>query len=124
LCNKGVIAIAIDAQGNKWFGGGQQWLWDGVGGVSKLAFESNDITSINNENPIHLYPNPVQNALSIHFSGKSGILQIYDISGKLLLQKPLTENEGSVDFSGLESGIYIVNVMCDSKIFTSKIVKY
>jgi ligand-binding sensor domain-containing protein len=116
LVNHDVFAIAIDAEGSKWFGT--------LGGVSKLSDENTGTTKIINENHLNLYPNPVQNILHINLSGKTGALQVFDISGKCLLQKQIKENESSVDVSGLESGIYIVSVLYDSKIFTGKVVKY
>jgi ligand-binding sensor domain-containing protein len=115
LAHNYVLDIAIDAQDNKWFAT--------PGGVSKLSDASTEITTIN-ENHLNLYPNPVQNVLHINLSGKTGELQVFDISGKCLLQKQITENESSVDVSCLENGIYFVKVIYDKKIFTEKIVKY
>jgi len=110
-----IYDMAIDNQGNI-------WLWT-HGGVVKLSDVSTEITTIN-ENHLNLYPNPVQNILNINLSGKTGELQVFDISGKCLLQEQITENENSVDVSCLENGIYFVRVMHDKQIFTGKIVKY
>jgi hypothetical protein len=62
--------------------------------------------------------------LHINLSGKTGELQVFDVSGKCLLQDQITEGENSVDVSGLGNGIYFVRVMHDKQIFTRKIVKY
>lgn len=88
-----------------------------------MTGESNGIRSIN-ENDLNLYPNPVQNVLNVHLEGYSGIMQIQDISGKLVMQQHIAQNITSVDVSGLERGIYIVKVSCATHVFTSKIVKY
>jgi hypothetical protein len=117
LINNKVFAIAIDAEDNKWFG-------TNGGGVSKLTDGSTGIITIINENHLNLYPNPVQNVLNINLSGKTEVLQVFDISGKYLLQKQITENNTSLDVSYLENGIYVVRVMCDNKIFAGKFVKY
>jgi ligand-binding sensor domain-containing protein len=116
LADNVVNAIAIDAQGNKWFGT--------VNGVSKLTDGSSSIPKKVNENPLQLYPNPVQSSLYIDLSGKSGMLQIHDITGKKILQKQIIENITIIDVSGFESGIYIVRVLSDHQILTKKIVKY
>jgi len=73
---------------------------------------------------IHIYPNPVQDVLHINLSGKIGELQVFDISGKCLLQEQITGNENSVDVSCLEIGLYIVRLKYEKQIFTRKIVKY
>jgi ligand-binding sensor domain-containing protein len=116
LANYAVISIAIDADGSIWFGTD--------GGVSKLSADSTrTIIKKIKENHLNIYPNPVQNVLHINLSGETGALQIFDISGKCLLQKQITGNERTVDVSGLEEGIYIIKVIYDNKIFTGKVVK-
>ena len=57
LASNNVISIAIDAQGNKWFG-------TNGAGISELTGESSGINSIN-ENHVNLYPNPVQNVFNV-----------------------------------------------------------
>jgi len=52
------------------------------------------------------------------------VLQVFDISGKDLLQKQITEDNSSLDVSCLENGIYVVRVICDNKIFVGEFVKY
>jgi len=52
------------------------------------------------------------------------VLQVFDISGKDLLQKQITEDNSSLDVSCLENGIYVVRVICDNKIFAGEFVKY
>jgi len=117
LINNKVFAIAIDAEDNKWFG-------TNGGGVSKLTDGSTGITTIINENYLNLYPNPVHKVLHFDLSRKTGVLQVFDISGKDLLQKQITEDNSSLDVSCLENGIYVVRVICDNKIFAGEFVKY
>jgi hypothetical protein len=86
--------------------------------------EPTEITPIINEDPVNLYPNPVQNVIHINLSGKTGDLKVFDIMGKCLLQKQIAENESSVDVSCLGDGIYFVRVIHNKQIITRKIVKY
>ena len=116
LVNNDVRAIAIDAEGNIWFGTD--------GGVSKLSYEPTGIKPIISKNSLLLYPNPVQDILQVDLSGKTGILEICNISGKSVLQKQIQDNNTSVDVSGLHDGIYIVRMIYGNQVFTSKIVKY
>jgi gluconolactonase len=82
------------------------------------------INSIPGKPSVEIYPNPVQNELNINLPGKSGTVEVFDITGKSLLQKEILENENSIDVSGLENGIYFVKVLSDSQFFTEKFVKY
>jgi ligand-binding sensor domain-containing protein len=59
LPSRWITAIAINAQGNKWFGADK--------GVSKLSVERTGIKPIISKNSLQIYPNPVQNILHILF---------------------------------------------------------
>ena len=112
-----VCAITSDAEGNIWVGTNE--------GVSKFSSDYLiGIKPIISKNSLKIYPNPVQNILHIDLSGKTGVLEICDISGKSVLQKQIRDNNTSIDVSGLDDGIYIVKVLSDNQISTSKIVKY
>lgn len=60
----------------------------------------------------NLYPNPVSKTLIIK-SGtatQSGSVNIYSISGQLMLQNSLINSELEINIEGFESGIYIVEI--------------
>ncbi|MFC4738602.1 PQQ-dependent sugar dehydrogenase [Flavobacterium ponti] len=74
-----------------------------------------------------LYPNPVKNSFTL-LSSTSRIakqIQIFDVSGKLLISKEVSQSaSNTIDVSSLSNGIYIVNVSTtDGNDFTSKLVK-
>jgi len=52
------------------------------------------------------------------------LLEVFDISGKSVLQQEVRENNPSIDVSGLDQGIYFVKVWSDNQLFTGKIAKY
>lgn len=68
-------------------------------------------SSFNKENNLQIYPNPASAQVNISLpSNSSGKLSIYDISGKLILQKTvLDQNELNVNTSNLSKGIYTVS---------------
>jgi hypothetical protein len=68
------------------------------------------------------HPNPVQNVLHINLSGNTRMVEAFDITGKLVFQKEIPENNTSIDVSGLDKGIYMVKVSSDNQIFTGEIV--
>jgi len=115
LLDNAINTIAIDTLGNKWFGTNN--------GVSELNEGNLGINPVTTENHLILYPNPVQNVLQVNFSGKTGTLEAYEITGKSVLQKEIARNNNSIDVSGLDKGIYLVKVLLDKQCFTGKFVK-
>ena len=85
----------------------------------EVILGSNDFT----DNSLALYPNPVDNLLSI--SGKTEIssIQVYSVTGQQLMVRELNATYGELDFSSLNSGIYFVQVNSDNKSETFRIVK-
>ncbi|MDR2009981.1 MAG: T9SS type A sorting domain-containing protein [Bacteroidales bacterium] len=71
-----------------------------------------DIADIENDATLKLYPNPVSGQLYIVIpNGASELseqIQIYDFSGKLVLQKVVTRPQAEVDISHLPDGMYVV----------------
>ena len=74
-----------------------------------------------------VYPNPVQNNLSIRLnenSNKSMMLQITDLAGKVLLSKNVVTMNGliNVNTSNINNGTYFVRLMLNDEILTAKVV--
>lgn len=58
---------------------------------------------------VHLFPNPVQNNLTISTQNSDyQSIEILDLTGKVLVIK--NGNTSNIDFSGFESGIYFVKI--------------
>jgi hypothetical protein len=55
------------------------------------------------ENTISIYPNPAVDLLNVSIDG---VKQVYDLTGKLLIESSAT----SLDISALNQGIYVLNV--------------
>ena len=85
------------------------FVWDPI----ELSIESLD----SNES-ISFYPNPVSDFLNISYS-KPITASIFDVSGKLIIET----NEKKIDFSNLKSGIYFVEILDDRKTKVIKIIK-
>jgi hypothetical protein len=98
-------------------------VWNGYG-VSKLTGDNQGVNPLTYKNQLILYPNPFQDVLQINLPGNTGILEIFDISGKSLILKEIQGNKISIDVSGLDHGIYFVKVLSDNQILTGKFVKY
>lgn len=72
---------------------------------------------------VSIYPNPVHNVLHINLAGKTGVLEVLDITGKSILQKEILEDHPFIDVSVLRNGIYFVKVITDNHSITGKFVK-
>ncbi|WP_434035599.1 CBM96 family carbohydrate-binding protein [Formosa sp. 4Alg 33] len=71
---------------------------------------------------VGIFPNPVAHAFIVTNSVGAD-LKIYDIVGKLVLQKQVENENQSIDVSTLNGGIYFVNVNNNGNISTKKIIK-
>ncbi|MDF2435714.1 MAG: aminopeptidase [Bacteroidota bacterium] len=81
-------------------------------------------------NNVSVYPNPASDKLSLMFDLKSKEdvrIDLFDISGRLALSKTFSMNTGksteSLDLSGINSGVYQLQVLSDSFSHTQKLIK-
>ena len=76
---------------------------------------------------ISIYPNPAENIITIDIDDdrfKVGFLSIYDLSGRLMFTKSISDKSAVIDVSHLSVGEYICSIKSlDNKIFVNKFVK-
>lgn len=75
---------------------------------------------------IKVFPNPVKTILNVEISDNTSeniAFDLFDVSGKLVVQKSITKQEISLDMKNLPSGIYFLKVSSSKKTGTYKIVK-
>jgi hypothetical protein len=76
------------------------------------------------KNIIRPYPNPVTQFLNIDNSGiKAEIIEIYDVTGHLLLKKEINPEIVSINISALSKGLYIIKMARPEKTYTGKFIK-
>lgn len=70
-----------------------------------------------------VYPNPVNT--NIHFSVENHIdkIKIFDINGKVFVEKTMTKNETEIDMTALESGLYFMEIFSGNNKSIQRIVK-
>ncbi len=71
------------------------------------------------QNTIEVYPNPTSNILN--FSEEMQEVQVYDLSGKLVLSNPRTDSQ--IDISVLEKGAYLIHLHNENGASIKKIIK-
>ena len=87
----------------------------------KVLTNYNENIGINKtEKNIMIYPNPVKDVIFIE-SEENGICKIYDLSGRCVLSKKLTD-QGRIDISILQKGVYFLRFFGNSSNLTKKII--
>ena len=75
---------------------------------------------------VSLFPNPATTDLTISLEGNSSIkeISIYDVNGKLILQKQINSNNSKIKINQFAKGIYIIEGITDNgERFSRKFVK-
>ena len=85
--------------------------------------DGNEEMIVNNK--ISIFPNPVHNNLTIKIDNLKGMadIRLFDIYGKMVMQKSSTRNNTAMDISKLPAGIYLVKIKNGETEDTMKIVK-
>ena len=73
---------------------------------------------------LKVYPNPVQDQLSIETFGAEDMqVYIYNTTGQLMYYGEELDIRESIDVSSFEKGLYIVKVISDGEVYTTKLIK-
>lgn len=88
----------------------------------------NDITSINeptSQLAVNVYPNPTKNAITIDlqaYDNETVSIRIYDVFGKLILEKQTIHSKEKIDFSDSKAGMYLIKIVSEKGISQHKIL--
>jgi hypothetical protein len=79
-------------------------------------------------NELRVYPNPAFNQLAISSeqfaNGQEVTVTIYDMLGKVQLQETIVPHgDFNVDVNGLPSGLYMLQLKQEDRLFTGRFVK-
>jgi len=78
-----------------------------------------------NQTAMAVYPNPTNGMVTIAIDGNSGYTyQVFDFTGKAVLNGMGQCQEMTVDLSGLSKGVYFISVMTEDKRLTQKVIVY
>ena len=70
---------------------------------------------------VKMYPNPVQNILTVQSSFRITGVRVYSLLGELV--KEVRGNFSRIDLSELNSGIYMIKIYSDQYSVTKKLIK-
>jgi plastocyanin len=74
-----------------------------------------------NKNDISIYPNPASEKFSIE-NVSNATVTIFDSNGSKIASQYITETNKTFDISNLPVGIYLVNIVKDKKLLTSRLI--
>lgn len=70
-----------------------------------------------------LFPNPASNMVTISMNEKSStMVEIMDITGKIVYSDVATNNNHQLDLSSWEKGVYLVRLTTDNKVNTQSLI--
>ena len=73
---------------------------------------------------LSVYPNPFTNSItfSLAHNNSKFIIEIYDIQGRRILSKSVTNHE-TINLEHLDTGVYVYSINVDGSIIKGKIIK-
>lgn len=90
-----------------------------------IRIDNVELTSVEsvaeNEISFNVYPNPVENQLLIETEKEITNITIFTVNGVMMYEGKY--NEGGIDISGLNAGVYFVKVAIDNHEIIEKIIK-
>ena len=90
------------------------------------------ITEVESENigEVRIYPNPAASYTNVELQiakTTDATVRVFDMSGKVVYTKSLSNltagvHTEAINCQGLQKGVYLINVITDSQMMTSKLV--
>ena len=70
-----------------------------------------------------IYPNPVSGKLFIEAGDAISLVEVYNLTGTMLLNQECNSEKVEIEVSELQSGIYFIKMMTNNTIETRRFVK-
>lgn len=90
---------------------------------ANTTFQELSVPENNLNQAIKIYPNPTDDVVNIKADSTIRSIQVYDVQGRILISKILSEENASVDLSSYSSGIYYLKINSDNGAKTDKLIK-
>jgi len=115
--NKTTCTLYVPIGSRALYQAANQWK-DFINIVEVNTTNSKNINQIN----VNIFPNPIANYFQV--SGLKGIslMQLTDLTGKILLQKKVSANE-NVSVASLSKGVYMINLTNNGVTYQIKVIK-
>jgi hypothetical protein len=88
-------------------------------GCRLIGQDPNSNETAESSDEVVIYPNPSSDVLSVLVRNHTGTqkLNIFDVLGKVVLSKELTNKSSKVQVSHLQQGTYHFNIECDNRVY-------
>ena len=88
--------------------------------ISSYTSSTEEVNEVRN---MEVYPNPAQDILNVNgIKGSKADLEIYDITGRKIIDRKVNRQNNRIDVSDLNQGTYVIRVHGESESYTKKFV--
>jgi hypothetical protein len=124
LYNYPLVYEAKDAQLNTFCDKNNNKYKANIGITKKESLSKSNINEFIQPLQINVHPNPANTLIQVSLTeANSGVMELYDLLGKLVMTKSLTNQSSlSIDSSVLQNGIYVLSVNTDKGSNSQKII--
>ncbi len=101
------------------------WVEDANGCSDSLSVFVGSQVGIEDEyqNRFKIYPNPTSGVIQIETSLNSTYhVKLYSMQGKLVLDKAQAKNNQAIELQHLPKGVYMLNLVFENRIYSSKVI--
>jgi hypothetical protein len=99
---------------------------DNMGTVRVFNNPSVSISEISSNFDLEIYPNPVQNTLSIDlsaFPADNYTLSVYSVDGKIVLSQEMYNSRSQINLSELNNGVYFLQIKSEKSVQQVQFIK-
>ncbi|MGB5417450.1 T9SS type A sorting domain-containing protein, partial [Algibacter sp.] len=109
--------------------GDYYFIMSGTTETGSYQFKANSQNTLNTTDKetnetLNIYPNPTKNIVNIKLiEYNKADAFLYDLSGRLVLKQNLSNPISSIHLESLNSGMYVLEIKTENKLFTKRIIK-
>ena len=91
--------------------------------TATTTFQALNNSSFIKDNSISIFPNPSNSIITIKCDTTIKSIELFDVQGRVLLTKMISENSEVLDISDKANGIYFLKITSDKGIKVEKLIK-
>ncbi|UQB68408.1 T9SS type A sorting domain-containing protein [Epilithonimonas zeae] len=114
--NKGVVLEDVTTD----FDGAARSITTPDIGADEFSIETMAVNDVANKSKIQVYPNPVNDVLTVSSDKKVNQISVYNVSGQLIQE---INNSNVINLTKLSSGVYFVKTVVEGKTEMTKVIK-
>lgn len=89
-------------------------------GADEFTIETMAVNDVANKSKIQVYPNPVNDVLTVSSDKKVSNISVYNVGGQLISE---VNNSNVINLTKLSSGVYFVKTVVEGKTEMTKVIK-